>query len=59
MGKTLVTPTTPAESAELEVEAEKIITEINRTTERMRCIQERTERLGAETRAMLSLLKAS
>ena len=58
MEETLAVPPTPAESTELEPAVAQLIAEIERTTERMKQIQERTERLGAETRAMLALLKA-
>jgi hypothetical protein len=58
MEETLPVPPRPTESAELEAAVAQIIAEIEHTTERMKQIQERTERLGAETRAMLSQLKA-
>ena len=57
MEETLTVPPTPTESAELEPAVAQLILEIERTTERMKQIQERTETLGAETRAMLALLK--
>jgi hypothetical protein len=56
--KTLTGPSTPTESAEYQAAVDQIIAEIERTTERMKKIQEQTERLGAETRAMLEQLKA-
>jgi hypothetical protein len=59
MEKTLAEPPTPMENAELEAAVDQIIAEIERTTERMKKIQEETERLGAETRAMLTQLKVT
>ena len=58
MEKTLTVPPTPTTRAELEAAVDQIIAEIERTTDRMKRIQEETEKLGAETRAMLDQLKA-
>jgi hypothetical protein len=58
MEKTLTIPSTPTTKAELEAAIDQIIAEIDRSTERMKQIQEKTEKLGAETRAMLDQLKA-
>jgi hypothetical protein len=58
MDKTASSPPTTVEGVELEAAVDQLIAEIKRTHERMQSIQERTERLGAETRAMIEQLKA-
>ena len=57
MDKILEAPLTPTESAELEAALVEIMAEIDRVRERMKGIQARTERLGAETRTMLAQMK--
>jgi hypothetical protein len=58
MEKTLTAPPTPTSSAELKAAVDQIISEIERTTERMKGIQERTEKLGEETRTILAQLRS-
>jgi ferritin-like metal-binding protein YciE len=58
MEETLAATATPTDNAELEAAVAQIIIEIEHTIERMRQIQERTETLGSDTRAMLAQLKA-